>query len=201
MSKISEQTIGRNDGGSSGTSQIGRLSRTLGAILFLAALHYSGPVFAATAPSTNSVKLAWNKSPSTNVTGYRVYYGATSGSYSNSVAVGNTTNNTIGGLTGGVAYFFAVASHTSSGLLSIFSNEISYVPVIPVAPPSVATVRRGIVAVTGLAGRQYDILATQNLTTWTLIGTVTLGVSGTLNFTDPNSASYSRRFYRVQQKP
>jgi Fibronectin type III domain len=176
-------------------------TRVLGAILCLLVFHYSIEAFGAVAPGTNSVKLAWNKSPSTNVTGYRVYYGATSGSYSNSIVVGNTTNNTVGGLAGGVAYYFAVASYTASGVLSIFSSEISYVPLIPAAPSRVATMRRGVVTVRGLAGKQYDILATQNLTTWTLIGTVTLGVSGTLNFTDPNAGSFARRFYRVQQRP
>lgn len=178
-----------------------KLARAMGVILFLAALHHSSPAFGATAPGTNSVRLAWNKSLTTNVTGYRVYYGAASGNYSNSIVAGNVTNNTVGGLMGGVAYYFAVASYNASGVLSVFSNEISYVPVIPVPPSSVATISRGVVTVRGVAGKQYDILATQNLTTWTLIGTVTLGVSGTLNYTDPNAASFSRRFYRVQQRP
>ena len=176
-------------------------NNVLGAILFLALLHGSGETFGATSPGTNSVKLAWNRSTSTNVTGYRVYYGVASGNYSNSIVAGNVTSNTVPGLTGGVTYFFAIAAYTASGVLSAFSNEISHLPVIPAAPVSVATTRRGVVTVTGLAGRQYDILATQNLTAWTVIGTVTLGVSGTLNFTDPNASSFSRRFYRVQQKP
>ena len=201
MPKISEQTIGRTDGASSGTLRMTGLARVLGAILFLALLQSSDQAFGATAPGTNSVKLAWNRSTSTNVTGYRVYYGVASGNYTNSVVAGNVTSNSIPGLAGGVSYFFAVAAYTAGGALSALSNEISVVPALPVAPVSVATTRRGVVVVRGLSGKQYDILATQNLITWTLIGTVTLGVSGTLNFTDPNSASYSRRFYRIQQKP
>lgn len=177
------------------------LTRLLAAILCLAVFHYSGRAFGATAPGTNSVKLAWTKSPSTDVTGYRVYYGASSGNYSNSVVVGNATNNTVGGLTGGVAYYFVVASYTASGVLSIFSNEILYAPALPATPSSLSTIKRGVVSVKGLSGKQYDILASQNLTTWTLIGTVTLGVSGTLNFTDQNASGFSRRFYRVQQRP
>lgn len=166
-------------------------------MLFLALLHGSGLVFGA----TSSVTLAWNKSLTTNVTGYRIYYGATTANYTNSVVTGNVATNTVSGLVSGATYFFAIAAFNASGVLSALSNEISYVPAVSNALVNVATTRRGVVTVRGLNGKQYDILATQNLTTWTLIGTVTLGVSGSVNFTDPNSASFSRRFYRVQQKP
>jgi hypothetical protein len=54
--------------------------------------------------------------------------------------------------------------------------------------------------VKGLIGHMYDVEATEDLTTWTVIGTVTLGVSGSLGFTDTNAASFPRRFYRTQQK-
>ena len=201
MPNISKQTAVHVDVVSSRSSWMTGRTRVLGTILGLAVLHYSGEAFGATAPATNSVKLAWNKSLTTNVTGYRVYYGVVSGNYPNSIVAGNVTSNTVPGLTGGVTYYFAIAAYNASGVLSVFSNEISYMPLLPAAPVSVASTRRGVVVVKGLSGKQYDILATQNLTSWTLIGTVTLGATGTLNFTDPNVASFSRRFYRVQQRP
>jgi hypothetical protein len=52
--------------------------------------------------------------------------------------------------------------------------------------------------VTGTVGHTYDILATQDFKAWTVIGTVTVGASGTINFTDTNAPSFSRRFYRTQ---
>jgi len=52
--------------------------------------------------------------------------------------------------------------------------------------------------VTGTVGHTYDIQATQDFKTWTTIGTVTVGATGSLNFTDANAASFSRRFYRTQ---
>lgn len=173
------------------------LTRVLGGILFLALLHNSGQVFGA----TSSVALAWNRSTSTNVTGYRVYYGVASRNYSNSVVAGNVTTNTVPGLAGGVTYFFAVTAYNASGLESAFSNEFSHVPVIPSSPVSVTTLRRGILTVRGLAGQRHNILATQNFTNWTVIATVTLGAGGSVNFTDPNAASFSRRFYRTQLTP
>ena len=49
----------------------------------------------------------------------------------------------------------------------------------------------------GAAGHTYDIQATQDFSAWTVIGTVTMGANGSSNFTDTNSASFSRRFYRL----
>ena len=173
------------------------LTRVLGGILFLALLHNTGGAFGA----TSSVSLAWNRSSTTNVTGYRVYYGAASRNYSNSVVAGNVTNITVPGLASGVTYFFAVTAYNASGLASAFSTEFSYMPVISSSTVSVTTLRRGVLTVRGLAGQRHNILATQNFTKWTVIATVTLGVSGSVNFTDLNAASFSRRFYRTQLTP
>src|SRR5437763_1058179 len=39
--------------------------------------------------AVTTVSLAWTPSPDANVTGYKIYYGAASRDYTNSVAVGN----------------------------------------------------------------------------------------------------------------
>jgi hypothetical protein len=166
-------------------------------MLLLALLHNPGEAFSA----TPSAALVWNGSTSTNVAGYRVYYGAASRNYSNSVVAGNVTNSTVPGLVGGVTYFFAITAYNVSGLESTFSNEISSVPVIPSSSVNVTTARRGVVTVRGLAGQRHSILAAQNFTNWTVIGTVTLSASGSMTFTDPNAGSFSRRFYRTLLTP
>ena len=56
-----------------------------------------------------------------------------------------------------------------------------------------------ILTIAGQNGHMYDIQATQDFITWTVIGTVTMGVSGTLDFTDTNAASFSKRFYRIRE--
>jgi hypothetical protein len=56
-----------------------------------------------------------------------------------------------------------------------------------------------ILTVAGQTGHMYDIQATQDFITWTVIGTVTMGASGTLDFTDTNAASFSKRFYRIRE--
>ena len=56
-----------------------------------------------------------------------------------------------------------------------------------------------ILTIAGQNGHLYDIQATQDFITWTVIGTVTMGASGTLDFTDTNAASFSKRFYRIRE--
>ena len=179
-----------------------KLTTVLAAILFLTLLHQSGEAFGAALPGTNTASVAWDKSSSTNVTGYRLHYGAASGNYTNSaVMTGTLATNTVRGLVSGVRYFFAVTAHTADGVQSDPSNEISFVPSPPTFPISVTTTNRASLTVRGLAGQRHSILATQNFTNWTVIATVTLGASGSVNFTDPNAGSYSRRFYRTQPAP
>jgi hypothetical protein len=53
-------------------------------------------------------------------------------------------------------------------------------------------------ALNGRATHTYDIQATQDFTTWTVIGTVTTDAGGSAGFTDTNAASFPRRFYRIR---
>jgi len=281
------------------------LTKFLGGLLILTALIIS-------VQATGSVTLAWNRSTDPIVTGYNVYYGGASGSYTNEISAGNATNATVSGLIPGTTYCFAATAYASSGMESPFSSEVSYlvplnVPIVnqpptlnalggltinenagtqtvnltgitsgasnevqtmtvmatssnpnlirkptvnytspntngtmsfaPVtnnygtatitvivndggasnnltsqsfvvtvglAPPlpgvqlRVTPTRQFILTVTGQIGHTYDIQATQDFKTWTVIGTVTVGASGSLNFTDTNAASFSRRFYRTR---
>jgi hypothetical protein len=63
---------------------------------------------------------------------------------------------------------------------------------------SVNHARQFILTVTGQVSHTYDIQATQDFKTWTVIGTVTVGTTGSLNFTDTNAPSFSKRFYRTR---
>ncbi len=74
-----------------------------------------------------SVSLTWNPSPDTNAVGYNVYFGGTSGDYTNVLSVGSVTNVTIIGLTEGVTYYFSATTVSSLGIESAFCSEVSYV--------------------------------------------------------------------------
>ncbi len=89
-------------------------------------------VWAAVA-AAQQVTLAWDASASTNVAGYRLYYGTNTRSY-------QFVTNTGLALTQSVAlprrgrWFFAATAYDTSGLESDFSNEVSWEskPVPPV---------------------------------------------------------------------
>jgi hypothetical protein len=74
--------------------------------------------------------------------------------------------------------------------------------VVEAFPPSlqirVASNRWVILTVTGPAGRSYDIQASSDFTTWTVIGNATVGVGGSFVFTDTSAANFPRRFYRAR---
>ena len=80
------------------------------------------------------VTLAWDPSSSPNIAGYRLHSGTTSGVYSQTIAVGNTTTALVSKLIIGKTYFFVVTAYNTTGVESAASNEVSYL-----APSSSAT--------------------------------------------------------------
>jgi hypothetical protein len=93
----------------------------------------------ASAAAASSVTLGWDPSTSTNVAGYKVYYGPASGNYTNSVtaAASSATTATVSNLVAGATYYFAATAYDTSNLESEFSNEVVYTNAGS-APPSVA---------------------------------------------------------------
>ena len=71
--------------------------------------------------------LSWNAVTSANVSGYRVYYGTSPGTYvqlaGQGLNAGNMTTYGVTGLISGTRYYFAVKAYDASGVESVFSNE------------------------------------------------------------------------------
>ena len=169
------------------------LTRRLAGLLMLAAL--------GTTVQAANVTLAWDRSSDPLVTGYNLYYGGVSGNYTNKTTLtGTATGAVTTGLLVGVTYYFAATTFNAAGTESAYSSAVAYT--IPVQPQKVKILampaRQFALTVTGTVGHTYDIQATQDFKTWTTIGTVTVGGTGTLNFTDTNAASFPRRFYRTR---
>jgi hypothetical protein len=89
----------------------------------------SGSTSSLTSPSTSSssstASLTWSPDTLTNLVGYKVYVGTSSGVYSSAVNVGNVTTYAVTNLGIGTTYYFAVSAFNSSGIESGFSNEVS----------------------------------------------------------------------------
>ena len=75
--------------------------------------------------------LAWDPpvntdgTPFTGFSGYKLFVGNASRSYTQTIDVGNTTTYALNNLSDGSTYFFAVADYDSSGNQSGYSNEVS----------------------------------------------------------------------------
>lgn len=79
------------------------------------------------------ISIAWDANTEPDLSGYRVYYGTSSGQYTTSVDVGNNTHCVISGLAPGVTYYFAATAYDTEGNESGFSDEIVYS--VPAAVP------------------------------------------------------------------
>ncbi|NOY84934.1 MAG: hypothetical protein GXO96_08985 [Nitrospirae bacterium] len=71
-----------------------------------------------------SAILSWNANSESDLSGYKVYFGTSSGSYGTPTTVGNVTTYTVPGLNTGT-YYFAVTAFDTSGNESGFSTEVS----------------------------------------------------------------------------
>jgi len=180
---------------------IKKLTKVLAGILFFALFNNSVQTFGATVPAGQSVTLVWNANTDPNVAGCNIYYGVSSHNYTNMINAGNVTNTTISGLVAGVTYYFAATDYDSVGAQSDYSNEAIYKVPSTLSQMKIRHAPAGqfILTMTGLIGQTYDVQATQDLKTWTVIGTVTMGAGGSLDFTDTNAANFQNRFYRMQQ--
>lgn len=82
--------------------------------------------FLSTHVQSAQVTLQWDPNPEADLAGYRVYYGTSSGSYSHSLDVGNTTTCTVSNLQDGILYYFAATAYDTNLAESEFSSEVVY---------------------------------------------------------------------------
>ncbi len=100
---------------------------------------FASPAIAGTA------SLAWDPGSDADLAGYRVYYGTSPGSYTQSVDVGNVTQATISGLTDCTTYYFGVKAYdTAANESTSYSNQVQgwSRPVLTSSTPSSAEAGR-----------------------------------------------------------
>ena len=160
----------------------------MGPVLLFFLLFLSLPLllFAVVNANAAQVTLAWNASTSSNVAGYKLYYGTASGNYAYYINVGNVTIYTLSGLSAGATYYFAVTDYASTGTESGCSNQVSYT--VPSASSCTYSISPTGVSV-GASGASGSItVTTQSGCAWTATSaaswmSITAGSSGTGNGT------------------
>ena len=107
---------------------------------FLAILTVMLNVFFAPHCFAAQINVAWDANSETDIAGYKLHYGTTSGNYEYSVDVGNTTSCSISGLTEGTTYYLAATAYNTNNDESSFSDELVYSVESPITnnPPTVS---------------------------------------------------------------
>ena len=75
-----------------------------------------------------SLSLTWNANTESDLAGYKVYFGTSSGSYGTPIDVGNVTEYELTGLDEGVRYYVALTAYDTSNNESEKSDEESGIP-------------------------------------------------------------------------
>jgi len=123
------------------------------------------------AATTNTATLQWDANQESDLAGYRVYQGTTSGSYGPAVEVGNITLYTAQNLQAGLTYYFAVTAHDTSGNEGLPSIEVSKLisapptdttsPSVNLTAPSNGSTVSGIVTLTATATDNVGVVGVQ----------------------------------------
>ncbi len=95
------------------------------------------------ASTGSQVTLGWNAPAGFTPAGYTIYFGTTSGSYTQSVDAANVTQYTVTGVTGPL--YFVVTAYDGSGNGSAYSNQVLWTASVAsgLAAPGVASADQG----------------------------------------------------------
>ena len=140
--------------------------------------------------------MAWDPSVGSNVTGYNLYYGLASGSYTQKIDVGPATSAAVNGLQPGNTYYFAATAYDDNGVESVPSNEASYI--VP------GTIEAMLDSLSKLhlifpvaANHSYDLQTSSTLSNWTTIATIQAQANILYDFVNTNWSSAAQTFYRL----
>jgi hypothetical protein len=140
----------------------------------------------------------WTASTGPTVVGYYVYYGTTTGVYTNKIDVGTNTTFAVNGLVAGSIYYFTTTSYNTAGIESSYVPEVSYIV------PGILTVTQnptnGIMRVQFpvAVAQSYELEASSDLKSWSNIwSTQTQTTNGWIEYDEPCTNTLTGRFYRL----
>jgi len=71
-----------------------------------------------------SINLIWNSNEEADLSGYKIYYGTSSGNYGSPIDVGNVTSFELSGLIEGITYYMALTAYDTSNNESKKTDEV-----------------------------------------------------------------------------
>jgi hypothetical protein len=143
------------------------------------------------------VTLVWDPVNVSNLSGYKIYYGTTSGTYQWVSDAGNVTSYTLSGLNAGTTYYAAATDYLTSGIESTYSNEVMFAApgactytISPLSASFTASGGTGTVSVTTQASCSWSATSSSP---WITINNGSGVGSGTLSYTvSPNNNTASQ---------
>jgi hypothetical protein len=152
------------------------------------------------AGAVQQLMLAWDRSPDTSVTGYKIYYRATTSTNLTSMDAGGATSLTLPALTASVTYTFYVTAYNGAGLESDPSNSVDYT--IPMTPASLTqNGQTGVLrlSVPAVPGKSVGLQSSTNLVNWAVVASASVGQP--LTWLVTNRVSIPKQFYRSVALP
>lgn len=148
--------------------------------------------------ASQSVALAWTPSTNISATGYALYYGSKSGNYSWRIDVGTNTSTVVPGLSEGQTNYFVVTAYNAAKVESAPSGELAYlVPGLLILYWLQPGHTMGLTFPVA-SGHWYAVQASVDLKTWSTIWqTATATSNAWVQFQDPQTALFQKRFYRL----
>lgn len=166
------------------------------AFLALSASAFSDP------SQTISLTLAWDPSPSPEVTSYHVYVGTEPGVYDDAYNAGASTTYSIPNLVRGVTYYFSATALDVNGVESAFSAELEYTVPVLLDPADIKlSMQNGLPSIHGTStpGSYFIVEASEDMQNWFYAGDAYVGDDGQVNYSDPDAPWHVQRFYRFQR--
>lgn len=140
--------------------------------------------------SPNTITVGWLPSVDDNVTGYNIYFGNASRSYTNVINAGNFLTAVISNLVPGAVYCFAITAYDALGEESPYSSETVWTNPIPTMQVLTAVILDWGLSV------PVTVQASSDLSVWT--DSTNLTGSGCLMAFDPSATARHWRLKAAQ---
>ena len=150
--------------------------------------------------AAQSVTLAWNASPATNVACYMIHYWSDGTNYSNEVDAGTNISWSVDGLQEGATNYFVVAAYDVHHVESPPSNQtVFFAPGLVQIEARTQARQAATLNFPVAPGHTYQVQASTDLQNWVTIWETTATTNTWVQFQDAAAVNLKMRFYRTAE--